>query len=72
MLFLLKRDWPMVIAVIAVGVMQRSLIQVILMIPVRNDRVSTALVSACTGNGSACGGIVSVYFKHMLIVVALV
>ena len=63
---------PMVIAVIAVGMMQHSLIEIILMISVRNDLVPTALVSAGTGDGSARGRILCVYLEHMLIVVPLV
>jgi hypothetical protein len=62
----------MVIAVIAVGMMQHSLIEIILMIAVRNKWVPTALVSACTGDWSALGGIMCVHFQHMFIIMSLV
>jgi hypothetical protein len=62
----------MVIAVIPVRMVQHALIEIILMIAVRNDWVPTAVVSACTGDWCAPGGIVRVHFQHMLIVVPLV
>jgi hypothetical protein len=62
----------MVIAVIAMGMVQHSLIEIIQMISVRNDLVPTVLVSAGTGGGSARGRILCVYFEHMFIIVSLV
>jgi hypothetical protein len=62
----------MVVAVVAVGMVQHSLIQVIQMIPVGNRWVPTALVPARAGDRCTPGGIVRVHFKHMFIVVPLV
>ena len=62
----------MVIAVIAMGMVQGSLIEIILMISMGNERVSAALMSARTRDRSARHGIVGIHFKHMLIVMPLV
>jgi hypothetical protein len=62
----------MVITVIAMGMMEHALVEIILMIAVRNHLVPTALMPARAGHGSTRVRILRVDLKHMLIIVPLV
>jgi hypothetical protein len=62
----------MVIAVIAMGMVQGSLVKIVLMIAVGNERMPTILMPARAGDRSALGGILRIDLKHMLIVMPLV
>jgi hypothetical protein len=62
----------MVIAVITMRMVQYPLIEIVLMISVRNHLVPTTLMSARAADRSARGGILRVDVEHMLIIVPLV
>jgi hypothetical protein len=69
---LADRNRAMVIAVIAMGMVQGSLVKIVLMIAVGNERMPTILMPARAGDRSALGGILRIDLKHMLIVMPLV
>jgi hypothetical protein len=62
----------MVITVIAMGMVQASLVEIILMISMGHERVPTVLMPARAGDRSALSGILGIDLKHMLIVMPLV
>jgi hypothetical protein len=69
---LADRNRAMVIAVIAMGMVQGSLVKIVLMIAVGNERMPTILMPARAGDRRALGGILRSDLKHMLIVMPLV
>jgi hypothetical protein len=69
---LVNRDRTMVIAMIAMGMVQGPFIEIILMIAMGNERMPTILMPARTGDRSALSGILGIDLKHMLIVMPLV
>jgi hypothetical protein len=69
---LVDGDRSMVITVITVRMAQDPLREIVLVVSVRNQRVTTPLVSTRAGDRSAPGGIARVHFQHMFIVVPLV
>jgi hypothetical protein len=56
---------------IAMGMVQLPLVEIILMISVGNGRMSTVLVSTSTINRGTRRGILLSNFEHMLIIVSL-
>jgi hypothetical protein len=62
----------MIVTMIAVGMMQTPIDQVINMIAMRHHLVSTSLMSALARNRYTLVGIGGTYFKHMLIIVSIV
>lgn len=69
---LVNRDRTMVITVIAMGMVQGSLVEIILMISMGHERMPTILMPARAGDRSARSGILGIDLKHMLIIMPLV
>jgi hypothetical protein len=69
---LVDRDRAMVIAVIAMGMVQGSFVEIILMIPMGHKRMPTVLMPARAGDRSARSRILGIDLKRMLIVMSLV
>lgn len=67
-----NRDRTMVITVIAMGMVQDSFVEIILMIPMGHERMPTILMPARAGDRSALRGILGIDLKHMLIIMPLV
>jgi hypothetical protein len=62
----------MVIAVITVGVVQTSIYQIVVVIAVWNEWMSSSIMFALTCNGGADIGVIGADCNHMLIIVPLV
>jgi len=62
----------MVVAVVAVAVVQTAVHQVVEMVAVRYQRVATALVAALAGDRGADVGVGRAHGNDMLVIVALV
>jgi hypothetical protein len=60
----------MVIAVIAMGMVQGSLVEIILMISMGNELMPAVLMPTSAGDRCARWGILVIYLKHMLIVMS--
>jgi hypothetical protein len=61
----------MVITVIAMGMVQASLVEIILMVSMGHEQMPTILMPAHAGDRGALCGILGSDLKHMLIVMSL-